>query len=166
MDSYTRGALEETGLMSAAIMYGDIFHIFPEYRIRKKKILNFKSYLRLYPERKFIFVGDSGQEDTRVGTKMLEDSPNQMLGVFIHNVTGVDMHRQQESAKNRIWFFDNYPHAAQIAFREGLISRSQAELIGNTALREFHNLKFDDPVQQENRHNELQASATQLFALL
>lgn len=68
MDATTRRTLQRTDLKCATMLYGDIYHLFPESRIATKKPQNFKEYARLYPEAQFTFVGDSGQQtaDSRI----------------------------------------------------------------------------------------------------
>jgi phosphatidate phosphatase APP1 len=46
-----------------------------------------KKLLRAYPGRKFVLVGDSGEQDPEVYTKLMREHPEQVLGVYIRNVT-------------------------------------------------------------------------------
>jgi phosphatidate phosphatase APP1 len=51
------------------------------------KLENFTRFASLFPEFKFVFFGDSGQGDALLASRLLENFPSQVLGVFIHDVT-------------------------------------------------------------------------------
>lgn len=59
--------------------------IFEPVAERKKGTL--EAILRDFPERKFIFVGDSGEADLEVYTELAVQNPGRILGVFIRDVT-------------------------------------------------------------------------------
>lgn len=46
-----------------------------------------KSILDQYPSRKFILIGDSGEQDPEVYVQLLRERPDQILKVYIRNVT-------------------------------------------------------------------------------
>ena len=46
-----------------------------------------ESILARYPERRFVFVGDSGEEDPEVYAALLRKYPDRILKIFIRNVT-------------------------------------------------------------------------------
>ena len=163
MDHYTRNSLEKSGLASATILYGDFCHLFPESRIGTKKFSNFENNLRLYPEGKFTFVGDSGQKDTEVGLEMLEKHPDQMLGVFIHNVTGMSDMRKRRLAKKGVWVFENYAEAARIALKEGIIESDKARDVGTACIRKFCDIDFADDSQKKALFKVLKQDLNRLF---
>ncbi|CAD7951616.1 unnamed protein product [Amoebophrya sp. A120] len=55
-----------------------------------KKFANFVEYQSLYPEFKFIFIGDNGQADYYTATKMLDECPEVIECVYIHVVQNLD----------------------------------------------------------------------------
>lgn len=59
--------------------------IFEPVAERKKSSLN--KLMRDFPERKFVFVGDSGEADLEVYTDTALDNPGRVLGIFIRDVT-------------------------------------------------------------------------------
>ena len=42
----------------------------------------------MYPQRKFVLVGDSGQQDPEIYGLFARKYPRQVIAVFIHDVTG------------------------------------------------------------------------------
>lgn len=59
--------------------------IFEPVAERKKSSLD--KLMRDFPERKFVFVGDSGEADLEVYTETALDNPGRVLGIFIRDVT-------------------------------------------------------------------------------
>jgi len=55
----------------------------------KTKYIRVQEYVRLYPEFRFVFLGDNGQGDYAVGHMMHERFPDNLEQVFIHRVQGV-----------------------------------------------------------------------------
>jgi len=51
------------------------------------KPLAIKAILKNYPERKFILVGDSGEQDPEVYASLMRELPEQIVAVYIRNVT-------------------------------------------------------------------------------
>lgn len=52
------------------------------------KPIQIQALLDRFPGRKFIFVGDSGEEDPEVYAKLYRKHPEQVEGIYIRNVTG------------------------------------------------------------------------------
>jgi phosphatidate phosphatase APP1 len=44
--------------------------------------------METYPQRRFILVGDSGERDPEVYAKIAEERPEQVLRIYIRDVTG------------------------------------------------------------------------------
>lgn len=75
------------------------FHLRP-FRLKDSSFLNLfassalfkipviENILRTYPERRFVLVGDSGEEDPEVYGEMARRYPQQVMRVYIRNVTG------------------------------------------------------------------------------
>jgi len=47
-----------------------------------------KAILQSYPERQFILVGDSGEQDPEVYADLMREFPEQIIEIYIRNVTG------------------------------------------------------------------------------
>ena len=58
-------------------------------RIGDKKYANFLEFQELYPEFKFVFVGDNGQADYYTALKMIRELPYVVSQVYIHVVQPV-----------------------------------------------------------------------------
>ncbi|KAF2169790.1 hypothetical protein M409DRAFT_64801 [Zasmidium cellare ATCC 36951] len=59
--------------------------IFEPVAERKKSSLD--KIMRDFPDRKFIFIGDSGEADLEIYTETALDNPGRVLGIFIRDVT-------------------------------------------------------------------------------
>lgn len=51
---------------------------------------------RMYPEMEFYLIGDSGQEDPEIYSKIIMDYPNRIKGVFIRLVDDLDPERRKK----------------------------------------------------------------------
>ena len=47
-----------------------------------------KEILDRYPDRRFVLVGDSGEQDPEVYAELMRERPEQILNIYIRNVTG------------------------------------------------------------------------------
>ena len=61
------------------------FNLFSSQEEYKKPIV--ENLLKKYPGRKFILIGDSGEEDPEIFAKVARANPLQVLHIFIRNVT-------------------------------------------------------------------------------
>ena len=90
-----------------------------------KKFVNFNQFRQLYPEYRFIFVGDNGQGDVQAAEMMMEMHGNCMDACFIHQVQpveatpGFSSKSAQKWQKNRIIFFDTYACSAFASHKLG-----------------------------------------------
>ncbi len=63
-----------------------LFDLFKEGTETKPPII--RSILDRYPERRFVLVGDSGEQDPEVYAELIRERPAQIRRVYIRNVTG------------------------------------------------------------------------------
>lgn len=70
---------------------GTLLDLFKEGTETKPPII--RSVLDRYPERRFVLVGDSGEQDPEVYAELANERPDQILRIYIRNVT-------DESAEN------------------------------------------------------------------
>jgi len=96
--------------------------------VGQRKFNKFFTYSRLYPEYRYIFVGDNGQGDLLAAEMMVQALP-EVLGCFIHEVqpisrtlTSLEKPDRVAWAAKRIFFFRTYVGAAIAAFNEQLIN--------------------------------------------
>ena len=66
----TRRALTELGFPSPVVLTGRWHQLHSSKAIAERKWKNFVAYQRLYPNRRFIFFGDSGQKDAIFAQKL------------------------------------------------------------------------------------------------
>jgi len=88
-----------------------------------KKFENFKNYKEIYPEYKFIFIGDNGQGDALAGSLMKKEVKDD-IEIFIHQVKDKGLssgYTKEWESKLGIIFFLNYIDAAFQATKKGLI---------------------------------------------
>eukprot|EP01039_Chlorochromonas_danica_P011102 gene11102-12368_t len=94
--------------------------------LAKKKFDNLCEYISIYPEFRFVFVGDNGQGDVRTAEMVSKDgkTAEQLQRVYIHAVK--DRHKTHVSdnaflSSRSICFFDTYIDAAIDACQHKLI---------------------------------------------
>ena len=75
------------------------------------KFKRFEQYLNIFPEYKFLFIGDNGQGDVIAGKQMLEKYPER-CSVFIHQVCENEINYKEPSKSdnliNNLFFFKTY----------------------------------------------------------
>lgn len=69
------------------------------------KLVKIRHILETFPEMKFICIGDSGQEDPEIYQKVQEEFPDQIMGIYIRDVTSPDrdkeVHRIKEAVEEK-----------------------------------------------------------------
>ena len=108
VEKKTLASLERLGLVGATMLAGSFASVFTNARIAAKKLENFLEYAAVYPERDFVFVGDSGQGDVVFGEAMLGRS-SAAHSVFIHDVVATPPARRQELRAKNVFLFDSVP---------------------------------------------------------
>lgn len=88
--------------------------------VGNKKAQRFKEYASIFPEYKYIFIGDNGQGDVIAGKKINKISKDSI--VFIHNIQvgnslKASLKETQQISTNRLHFFENY-HALSLIFHK------------------------------------------------
>jgi phosphatidate phosphatase APP1 len=58
--------------------------------VREFKITKIRTFMTRFPKRSVVLVGDSGEQDPEVYSKILSEFPGRVDAVFIHDVTGED----------------------------------------------------------------------------
>lgn len=121
IDQYTRGGLAELGLPPHAVLGGSFLNLFTKKSIKERKLQNFDRERELFPECRFMFLGDSGQADPHVGAEMLRRGAGRGVAVLIHEVVAVQGAERAELEAAGIRFHRSYDEAAQIAHELGLL---------------------------------------------
>lgn len=114
--------------------------------VGRKKHQSFQLYTSLYPDHKFVFVGDNGQGDVLAAEMMMQSHPDTCVACFIHKVQDPDrtltsLPRAERSienwAKKRIFFFDTYVGAGVVAVQQGLMDREGLGAVVKEAVAEM-----------------------------
>lgn len=122
VEAVTLDKLVEFGFERATLLAGTFSGLASHEAMADAKYDNLDRYRVLYPEYRFVFVGDSGQGDAAFGARVLRDFPDDVLAVFIHDVVNeeagklaLSAEQRAEAAADRIFYFDSYPEAARLA---------------------------------------------------
>jgi hypothetical protein len=112
----------------------------------QKKFINFDQYASLYPECRFVFIGDNGQGDVRAGALMAAKYTAQMEMVLIHQVQPIHKTPLYTPESPFVWdraniqFFQTYIGAALRAARGDLIHPSGLRRVAAAAIKELREL--------------------------
>src|SRR5262245_10990139 len=163
-----------------------------EDQIGRVKFDNFAKFSAIYPEYRYVFVGDSGQADAlTAGLMMTEGSPEgtaRVVTTFIHDLRESEHDRSasptfrrlsrdllvgRTSASGRgVIVFRNYIDAAVIAYRHSttlqqLITADKLARITTEALQDFQKIAFGGKEASGQRLSEqYRQDAEEVFTLL
>ncbi|WP_206446657.1 phosphatase domain-containing protein [Agrococcus sp. KRD186] len=129
IEQYTRNALTGLGLPPHAVLGGSIFNLFTKASIKARKLQNFERERTLFPECRFLFLGDSGQADAQVGAEMLRRGPDFVVTVLIHEVVPVTGAKRASLEAAGIRFHSSYDEAASILHGLGVIDRAGRDAV-------------------------------------
>ncbi|KAG2175520.1 hypothetical protein INT43_001167 [Umbelopsis isabellina] len=73
--------------------------------------------LKDFPERKFIFIGDSGEIDLEIYARIAREYPGRVIKIFIRDVTTAHMHRKL--AKSKPYSSDSAPASPKMPLALG-----------------------------------------------
>ncbi|MCR8669721.1 App1 family protein [Agrococcus sp. HG114] len=121
IEQYTRNGLAGLGLPPHSVLGGSLLNLFTKKSIQARKLQNFERERALFPECRFIFIGDSGQADPQVGAEMLRMGGTHGVAVLIHEVVEVAGEARAELEAAGIRFFSGYDEAARIAHELDLL---------------------------------------------
>ncbi|MCC7540455.1 MAG: DUF2183 domain-containing protein [Deltaproteobacteria bacterium] len=151
----TLASLRKRGIGKATVLSGSFRKIFGNTSIAEKKLQNFTQYEQLFPEYDFVFVGDSGQGDVGFGTSLLEQHPDRVRAVLIHDVVDTPQFVRSEQRRRHVHFFDTYVGAALAAAAERLIEPAGVERIARAAMEDFAKIRWKSTAQRDARWAEL-----------
>ncbi len=128
VEALTLGTLQERGFPKATMLAGTFAGLTSHEAMADAKYDNLDRYRQVFPEYRFVFVGDSGQGDATFGERILKDFPDDVVAVFIHDVVNPEEGKEpvpdaerQVAAERSLYYFDSYPEAAAIAAERGLL---------------------------------------------
>lgn len=154
VERFTRRTLRGAGIDRKVVLTGSLWSLRSHRSMAARKVESIRNYRKLFPEYGFVFVGDSGQGDVRVGKSLLEEFGNDMRGVFIHDVRATPVDERTGYTASGIDFFDTYIAAAAAALERGVISAPQAMEVADVAIQEVEQMKFASPTMREDRLKE------------
>lgn len=124
VEQYTRDALSGLGLPPHSVLGGSVLNLFTKRSIKARKLQNFERERTLFPECRFMFLGDSGQADAHVGAEMLRRGPEFVVAVLIHEVVPVTGAQREGLEATGVRFHSSYDDAARIVHELGLIDQA------------------------------------------
>ena len=162
VEDATLEMLQERGVARPTLLAGSWTRLTSNEAIAEAKMENLASYAHLYPERRFVFVGDSGQGDAAAGLQMRQRYLDRVPAVFIHDLVnteeGVRRLGRRERARmaaQGVYVFDSYLEAGTIAFAMGLLDASGLAELAARTVQEHAALSFDTSDQARERSLEL-----------
>lgn len=150
VESKTLDGLSVLGLVGATMLAGTFSSALGNARIAAKKLENFLEYTSVYPERDFVFVGDSGQGDVAFGEAMMEKSKAAHT-VFIHDVVATPEARRAELREKNVFLFDTYAGAALVAKKRGLLSEEAAKRVVAAVRKELEEVPWRTQAEKDAR---------------
>jgi len=109
-----------------------------------KKFSTFQAYAKLWPEYRFVFIGDNGQADVLVSEFITKRYPERTAACFIHQVqplagtlTTLKDPSLETWAEKRIYFFGSYIGAALGAFKAKLLSVTDVAEVARHTVEDY-----------------------------
>ncbi|GAA1393466.1 phosphatase domain-containing protein [Luteococcus peritonei] len=149
VENHSRESLKKAGIADLSVMSGSLFSLVTLDRMAGKKMENIDHYVRLFPEYRMTFMGDSGQGDVKVGERLWELHPDVVDAVFIHDVVDTPEEERRGHAEHRIWFHDTYVGAANRALALGLISSTGWQHVVDEARKAFDEIAWESGEQED-----------------
>jgi hypothetical protein len=139
----------------------------------RQKFANFQEFQKLWPESSFVFIGDNGQGDVRVGEMMMEHFLDCVDGIFIHLVQPLDQTpgyikgvSEQKWDDLNIFFFRTYVGFAVEATKRNLINEEGMEMLYQAAREEFSTIDFTSDLLYQRALNDFNRDIAEANDLL
>lgn len=155
VEDHTLSALRERGLARPRALCGTFSSALGNDRIARQKYKSFCEYRSVYPERRFVFVGDSGQGDVAFGRMLLDDPSGSVDAVFIHDVVATPAVERARLAGCNVHLFETYVGAALVAHGLGLADAVALARVVEAAHEALAAVRFDSEAQKHDRLAEL-----------
>mmetsp|Transcript_45171 Transcript_45171/g.130821 ORF Transcript_45171/g.130821 Transcript_45171/m.130821 type:complete len:1021 (-) Transcript_45171:88-3150(-) len=136
-----------------------------------RKFRNFEKYFRIYPEFRFVFLGDNGQADYEVGKRMCKEFGRHIEQVWIHRVRPEEStfgYSSDTNAEGPLNFFADYIDAAVHACsrQEPLISLEGLTRVVEGARTDFSRIRWNSDADRERERERLNGSIERANNLL
>jgi hypothetical protein len=142
IERLTHRTLRGLGIRGATVLSGALRKVLSNRGIADGKLQNLLVYRDVYPECELVLVGDSGQGDVHLGLAALEQAPDVVRAVFIHDVVDTPEAERGAMRERGIVFFDTYAGAAREAAALGLLTVDAARRVAARAATELDALRF------------------------
>lgn len=123
----THSQLQHYGIKRCTVLSGRVGGLFGHQRMAHQKARTLTSYVELYPEFRFIFLGDSGQGDLAMAESLLDKKAQVIERAFIHRLAKGQPGSESDNAK--VSHYSDYPHLATVLCELGYLDREQVESI-------------------------------------
>lgn len=133
--------------------------------LARKKFLNFKQYVSIYPEYQHVFVCDNGQGDVRAGELMFDNFPYEFEALYVHVVQDPKLtygYAPERWKEKELYpcFFKTYPEAALHAASRNppLIRVTGLRRVCDDAVKDFYSIpakQWQSNKQKADRREEL-----------
>jgi len=148
IEGATRESLAKAGLASVNVIGGSFLALRSKDDMAAKKVANIDNYSRLFPEYRIVFIGDSGQGDPLTGETILQQHPESVATVIIHDVVATSSDERAEWAAKGLHFVDTYVGAAPILREMGLICPKQVARIAEETSAALDAIAWESPEQE------------------
>ncbi len=166
VEALTTGMLEDAGLGHAVVLAGGFTALIGNERIAARKYENFLQFKALYPEYRFVFIGDSGQGDAIFGARMRAENGDAVPAVFIHDVVATGSAERETWREKGVFFFDSYAGAAVEAHALGLLTAQGLHDVVAATVTELGGVAFDSAEKRAAREAELRRDVERANAVL
>ncbi len=153
LEPLTQGTLTKDGVPAHEVLLENSpLRFIGDANIATGKDENYDKYQQLYPERKMVFTGDSGQGDPLTGAHM-RGSGTYAGSVFIHDVCVDGKPKTSQADRNTkmqqgLNYFDTYAGAALMAEKGGTISTDSLVKVAQATIDGAKTMKFDNDDQR------------------
>ncbi len=126
------------------------------------KLQQIEKIMSMYPDLRFILIGDSGQKDPEIYKQVIQDFPGRVEAIFIRDVSkegrDIEIKSLGEKLLNdagvELYYVESTTQAAKIALAKGYISRECIKDIIREKIEDEHST--DDPEElmkeEEQQH--------------
>jgi Phosphatidate phosphatase APP1, catalytic domain len=166
IEAFTRKTLLTKDIKGAVALSGTARALLSHDKMAAKKLDNFKAYHSLFPECKFVFVGDSGQGDVTLAQEMvkLPGIKDSVVLTGAHDVRD-ESDKAHTSASEResllekgVVIFDSYVEFAVKLEKKGVISKGSLAFVAERTAEVLRTIKYSTKAQATARFAEFRAA--------
>ena len=149
--------LRDCGFVGATLLMGSFRTLIGSKRMARQKMQNFQQYKKIFPDYRFIFIGDNGQADIDLGKMLLDNG--EVSHVWIHDIIrrskGKVPYRCDECRAANIELFTSYIGAALLAVEKGIFEPDALVRVVDATERNLEKIDFQSETQRIDCEREL-----------